>query len=151
MTGGNEPTGRRVVIFGQMARTGRMASDEAGALTVGEVMISRPKTHPVDALVGDVRRAFENPSVRTVLLADHGMFRGAIDRDALPEGAPAGEPALPYADTEPVTAVPGMPIAEAIELLEDQPEPRLIVLDADGATLRGLLCFNRGSNEFCVR
>jgi CBS domain-containing protein len=127
-----------------------MASDEAAALTVGEVMITRPKTHPADALVGDVRRAFENPSVRTVLLAEDGIFRGAIDRDALPDDTPADEAAVTYADTEPVTAVPGTPIAEAVELLDGQAEPRLIVLDEDGATLRGLLCFNPGSKEFCV-
>ena len=40
-----------------------------------------------------------------------------------------------------------MPISEAIKLLDDQPEPRLIVLDEDGATLRGLLCFDRGSER----
>jgi hypothetical protein len=44
-----------------------------------------------------------------------------------------------------------MPIPEAIKLLDGQAEPRLIVLDEDGATLRGLLCFNRGAAEFCVR
>lgn len=129
-----------------------MASDEAAVLTVGEVMISRPKTHPADALVGDVRRAFEHPSVRTVLLAgDDGAFRGAIEREALPETARDDEPAVGYADTEPVTATPDTPIPEAIKLLDDQAEPRLIVLDQDGATLVGLLCFNRGSDEFCVR
>jgi CBS domain-containing protein len=128
-----------------------MASDEAVVLTVGEVMIAKPKTQPGDALVADVRRAFEKSSVRTVLLADDGVFRGAIERDSLPEDAPADGLAARYADTEPVTATPAMPISEAIELLDDQPEPRLIVLDEDGATLRGLLCFNRGSSEFCVR
>lgn len=128
-----------------------MASDEAVVLTVGQVMMAQPKTHPVDALVGDVRRAFEKPSVRTVLLADGVVFRGAIERDHLPEDAPAHEPAARYADTEPVTATPAMPISEAIKLLDDQPEPRLIVLDEDGATLRGLLCFDRSSSEFCVR
>lgn len=128
-----------------------MASDEAAGLTVGEVMIASPKTHPGDARVGDIRRAFENPSVRTVLLADGGIFRGAIDRDRLPDDAPADEPAVTYADTEPVSAAPAMPIAEAFELLEEQAEPRLIVLDEDGTTLRGLLCFNRESQEFCVR
>lgn len=134
-----------------MARTGRMASDEAAVLTVAEVMIAKPKTQPGDALVADVRRAFEKPSVRTVLLADDGVFRGAIERDHLPEDAPEDEPAVRFADTEPVTATPAMPISEAIKLLDDQPEPRLIVLDEDGATLRGLLCFDRGSSEFCVR
>jgi CBS domain len=134
-----------------MAQTGRMASDEAAVLTVGEVMIARPKTQPGDALVADVRRAFENPSVRTVLLADDGVFRGAIERDQLPEDALADEPAARFAATEPVTATPAMPVPEAIKLLDGQAEPRLIVLDEDGATLRGLLCFNRGSDEFCVR
>jgi CBS domain-containing protein len=128
-----------------------MASHDATGMTVGEVMISRPKTQPGDALVSDVRRAFEQPSVRTVLLADDGVFRGAIEREHVPADAADGEPAITYADTEPATATPATPIPEAIKLLEDQAEPRLIVLDEDGATLVGLLCFNRGSDEFCVR
>jgi len=129
-----------------------MASEDAAVLTVGEVMISRPKTMPADACVADVRKAFENPSVRTVLLADHhGTFAGAIERDALPERARDDEQAAGYADTDPATATPDMLIPEAIKLLDGQAEPRLIVLDADGATLRGLLCFNRGSSDFCVR
>lgn len=129
-----------------------MASDEAAVLTVGEVMISRPKTMPGAALVADVRKAFENPSVRTVLLAgDDGTFAGAVERDAVPEGAQDDEQAAAYADPNPVTATPDMPIPEAIKLLDGQAEPRLIVLDQDGATLRGLLCFNRGAAEFCVR
>jgi CBS domain-containing protein len=128
-----------------------MTTDEAAVLTVGEVMIARPKTQPADAVVAEVRRAFENPSLRTVLLADEGVFRGAIERDQMPSDAPADAPAVGYADTEPVTATPAMPVSDAIKLLDDQPEPRLIVLDEDGATLLGLLCFNRGSSEFCVR
>ncbi len=128
-----------------------MASGEAAEMTVGEVMMSKPKTHPADALVGDIRRAFEQPSVRTVLLADDGSFRGALARDQLPADARDDEPAITYADAQPVTATPAMTIPQAIELLADQAEPRLIVLDEDGTTLRGLLCFNRGSDEFCVR
>jgi CBS domain-containing protein len=128
-----------------------MASDEVIRMTVGEVMIAKPKTVPGDVPIGEVRRAFEQPSVRTVLLADDGVFRGAIERDQLPDQALADVPAARYADPRPATATPAMPIAEAIELLEQQAEPRLIVLDEDGTTLRGLLCFNRGSDEFCVQ
>lgn len=128
-----------------------MTTDEVIELTVGEVMIIDPKTHPADASVGDVRSAFEKPSVRTVLLAEDGVFRGAVERDQLPEEAAADEPAARYADRERATATPAMPITDAIRLLYDQAEPRLIVLDDDGATLRGLLCFNRSSGEFCVR
>jgi CBS domain-containing protein len=134
-----------------MARTGRVTTEEVIELTVGEVMMSRPKTQPADAVVADVRRAFENPSIRTVLLADQGVFRGAIEREAVPPDAPGDAPAIRYAEAAPVTTTPSMAISEAIKLLDDQPEPRLIVLDEDGATLRGLLCFNRGSGEFCVR
>jgi CBS domain-containing protein len=129
-----------------------MDSSEAAVLTVGDVMIARPKTMPAEALVADARRAFENPSVRTVLLAsEDGTFRGAVERDSVPAGARDDERVATYADTKPVTATADMPVPEAIKLLDGQTEPRLIVLDEDGATLRGLLCFNRGSSEFCVR
>jgi CBS domain-containing protein len=134
-----------------MARSGRVSTDDVVEMTVGEVMIANPKTLPGDALVADVRRAFEHTSVRTVLLADDGRFRGAIERAQLPGQALADEAAGRYADPHPVTATPAMSILEAIERLQHQAEPRLIVLDEDGSTLRGLLCFNRTSDEFCVR
>ena len=120
-------------------------------MTVGEVRIAKPKTLPTDTTVGDVRRVFENPSVRTVLLADGGTFRGAIERDLVPADAPAEGAALPYAQSEPATVTPAMSIPEAIDLLDSREEPRLIVLDEDGTTLRGLLCFNRSSSGFCVK
>jgi CBS domain-containing protein len=129
----------------------RIPRDEAVGMTVGEVMIAKPKTLPSGSPVADVRRAFENPSVRTVLLADGDTFRGAIERELLPPEAPADEQAVSYADTDPVTANPSMPVAEAIELLDARAEPRLIVLDDDGGTLLGLVCFNRSSSGFCVK
>jgi hypothetical protein len=113
-------------------------------------MIANPKTLQSDALVGDVRRMFDRPSQRTVLLAEDGVFRGAIERDGLPTGASDDEPAARYANTAVATATPAMPMVDAVALLDDRPEPRLIVLDDDGTTLRGLLCFSRGSSEFCV-
>lgn len=137
-------------MTGEMT-TERIPQEQAVGLTVGEVMIVKPKTLPADAMIGDVRRVFENPSVRTVLLADEGMFRGAIERELVPASARADEQAMRYADTEPVTVTAAMPIPEAIELLDARSEPRLIVLDEDGATLVGLLCFNRNSSGFCVR
>ena len=114
-------------------------------------MIAKPKTLPADAVIADVRRVFENPSMRTVLLADGGSFRGAIERDLVPDDAPADGAALPYAQTEPVTVTPAMSIPDAIDLLDSREEPRLIVLDEDGTTLRGLLCFNRSSSGFCLK
>jgi hypothetical protein len=46
---------------------------------------------------------------------------------------------------------PDATVAQAVELLDVRSEPRLIVLDEDGVSLRGLLCFNRTSSGFCVR
>ena len=134
------------------ASDGRTVSRaEALTKTVGEVMIRAPKTLPSTATVADVRRAFERPSMRTVLLADGERFAGAIERGAVPADAPDPAPARGYTETDPLTATPSMAMSEAITLLEAREEPRLIVLDDDGATLRGLLCLNAGATGFCMR
>ncbi|HTZ07353.1 MAG TPA: CBS domain-containing protein [Gaiellaceae bacterium] len=130
--------------------TGTLRREEVVGLTVGDVMIPRPKTLGPDAHVGEVRALFARRGVRTVLLAEGGAFRGAIDRAGLPESAADDEPASAYADLEPVSARPEMPMSEAIALLESSREPRLVVLDADGVTLRGLICAKPGAATFCV-
>jgi CBS domain-containing protein len=128
-----------------------VSRDEALGQTVGDVMIRHPKTLPVDARVFDVRAAFERPTVRTVLLADGERFAGAIERDGLPTSAPADALARDYVEVEPLTVTPEVPMSDAINLLADRDEPRLIVLGEDGMTLLGLLCANAGATGFCVR
>lgn len=125
--------------------------DDSEGQLVEDVMISRPKTLPGGALVADVRVQFERPSVRTVLLADDGRFVGAIDRDRLPVDASDQEPATRYLDEQPSTVTPDTTVSAAIELLRERSEPRLIVLDPDGVTLRGLLCVNGTATGFCMR
>jgi len=124
--------------------------EEALTQTVGEVMLGAPKTLPSDASVLDVRRAFERPSVRTVLLADGERFAGLIERDGVPADAPDDAPAVDYRDPAPLTATPDTPMSEAVTLIEGRVEPRLVVLDADGVTLRGLLCINATGTGFCL-
>jgi len=114
-------------------------------------MIRAPKTLPADASVADVRELFERPSVRTVLLTDGRAFAGAIERDGLPAEAPEGAPARGYVQPEVATAIPAMPMSEAIKLLDGRAEPRLVVLDEDGVTLAGLLCVNATATGFCIR
>jgi CBS domain-containing protein len=128
----------------------RLSHAEAIEMTVAEVMVPVPKTLPSDAVVRDVELAFENPSVRVVVLADGGVFRGTIERADLPQGDAADEPASRYADSAPLSARPAMPMREAVELLERCREPRLVVLDDDGETLRGMVCLSRSQNSFCV-
>jgi CBS domain-containing protein len=137
------------LAFGAMAsRT--VTREEALGQTVGEVMIRLPKTLPHDALVADVRRVFEKPNVRTVLLADNGRFAGLIERGGVPADVPGDAPAIDYRDPAPATATPETPMSEAIQLFEARDEPRLVVLDADGVTLRGLLCGNVTATGFCL-
>jgi CBS domain-containing protein len=127
-----------------------MPLEQALPLTVGELMIPNPKTLPADVSLADVRQVFEQSSQRLILLVDGTAFRGAIDRDAIDPEAVAGTPAAQYADGGIATVTPATAIADAIELLEHSREPRLVVLDEDGRTLRGLLCFNRSSASFCL-
>jgi len=129
----------------------RMPLEQALPLTVGELMIPNPKSLRADASLADVRQAFEQSRQRLVLLVDGTVFRGAIDRDAIDPEAASGTPAAQYANGDIPTVTPATAIADAVELLERSHEPRLVVLDEDGQTLRGLLCFNRSSATFCLR
>jgi CBS domain-containing protein len=114
-------------------------------------MIARPKTFASDVEVGEVRQAFEQSSQRVVLLVDGSTFQGAIDRDALDPRARNTAPAATFARRDVTTVTPATPLADAVEILDRNREPRLVVLDEDGQTLRGLLCFNQSSASFCVR
>jgi CBS domain-containing protein len=127
----------------------RLDLDAVRGGTVADAMLPRPKTLPADATVADVRRLFERPTMRTVLLVDGEAFRGAIERGDVPDTAPADAPALPFAGAFEAIG-PDEPIAAALERLAARREQRLVVLDADGSTLRGLLCLSGGGTAFCV-
>jgi CBS domain-containing protein len=129
---------------------GTLSRDQAAGMLVGEVMIANPKTLAPSAVVGDVRKIFERQTVRTVLLAEDGVFRGAIERDSLPTGASDDEPALHFAETDPLSTTPRTPMSDVLALLDGREEPRLVVLDEDGVTLRGLLCADSSGAGFCV-
>jgi CBS domain-containing protein len=116
---------------------------------VADAMLRRPKTLPPTASVGDARRLFEKPSVLTVLLADGSTFRGAIERGDLPDTAPDTEPALDYARVPVASIRPEALVGEALDRLAAESSKRLIVLEEDGTTLRGLLCLNTSGSAFC--
>jgi CBS domain-containing protein len=138
------------VVTGDRSRH-RIPREEALPLTVGEVMIAHPKTFRSDVKVGEVRRVFEQSSQRVVLLVDGTTFQGAIDRDALDPRAPDAARAVTFARRDDATVTPATLLADAVQILDRNREPRLVVLDEDGHTLRGLLCFNQSSASFCVR
>ena len=122
--------------------------DDAAGRLVRDVMVSRPKTLPADATVADLRRQFENPRVQTALLADDGRFAGAIAPSELPETADDADPARAYARVDIPTLAPDATMDEALALLDERGDFRLVVLD--GGTLAGLLCLDRRGTTFCT-
>lgn len=127
-----------------------IARDEVHELRVRDVMVRRPKTMPVGSKVAELRAHFENPRVRTAVLADEGRFAGAIAPEELPDSAAGSEPARAYAKADVPTVRPDASMADALALMERRGDNRLIVLDADGETLVGLLCLDRTGTDFCV-
>ena len=121
----------------------------AEQLTVGEVMLARPKTLGTDATVADLRRLFENHSVRTALLVDGEAFFGTVERDDVPDTAGTGEPAKAFARFDEVRVRPDQLVRDVISQLDVSREGRLVVVDEDGSTLRGLLCLSGVEGAFC--
>jgi CBS domain-containing protein len=126
-----------------------IARDAAAEARVGDVMVRKPKTLPADSTVADLRRLFSNPHVTTALLVDGTDFAGAIDRGELAADVPDESPAREVASSEVVTAHPDDPVETAVAGLDERGTTRLIVLDSDGRTLRGLICLTRGRDGFC--
>jgi predicted transcriptional regulator len=127
-----------------------VARDAASDQLVRDVMVRRPKTMAADATVAELREHFTNPRVQTALLADGGRFAGAIAPSELPDDAPATDPARDYARLDVPTLPPDATMAEALTLLDSRGDFRLVVLDADGRTLAGLLCLDRNRAGFCT-
>jgi CBS domain-containing protein len=121
-----------------------------GGQTTGDVMLKRPKTLPVDAYVRDVRRLFENDSVRTALLVDGERFAGALERDDVPADARDDDYARLYVRGERETVRPDLPVEAAVEKMRAAGTRRLVVLGDDGHTLRGLLCLTSDLETFCA-
>jgi CBS domain-containing protein len=135
-------------MSGQTQRV--VALDAAQHLTVEAVMLRQPKTLPASATVADLRRLFAKASVRTALLVDGTAFVAAVERSDLPDSAAADTPALEYARDDAERVPPGVLVSDAMPKLERSAEGRLVVVDEDGTTLRGLLCRRGSTDGFCV-
>jgi CBS domain-containing protein len=136
-------------MAGEACGNERVHRDVAEALRVRDAMVSSPKTTPADSTVADLRAVFANPHVVTALLVDGPDFAGVVHRDALPSDAPDDQPARALARRDVATIDPDAPLTAALTELDDRAEVRLVVLDPDGHTLRGLLCLTRDRNGFC--
>jgi CBS domain-containing protein len=123
--------------------------EQAAGKRIGDVMVRRPKSLPVDATVGDVRRKLENPSLRNVVLLDGTAFAGLIDRGQVPADAPDSAAARQFAASDVPTTTPDAPVPDVLAAMDAGQLSRLVVLDADGRTFAGLVCLDHTSEGFC--
>jgi CBS domain-containing protein len=121
----------------------------SSALSVGDVMVRRPKTTPASATVADLRRTFANPHVISALLVGGDSFAGIVHRATVATTAPDDAPARDFANADVVTVRPSTPLPEAVKTLDDAGIRRLVVLADDGRTLAGLLCLDESRSSFC--
>lgn len=124
-----------------------MTTAVARPRTVGEVMVTDPKTMASDTAVGDVRAVFQNDHVHLVLLTEAGVLLGTLVREDLRD-APDDAPALPLAVLSGRTIRPTASAEEAEQVLVATGARRLAVVDDEGGLL-GLLCLKRRRTGFC--
>jgi CBS domain-containing protein len=127
----------------------RVTRDAVQGARVRDAMVTLPKTLPADGTVADLRAMFANPHVMSALLVDGPEFVGLVPRDALRDETPDGQPVRSLVRRDVAMIDPDAPLAEAFALLDEHAERRLVVLDRDGRTLRGLLCLTSDRNGFC--
>ncbi len=117
-------------------------------LTAADVMITVPKTLPVDASVAQVWATFSDDHVHMVLLTSDGILHSTVRREDLPAGSPPAGPALAHGTLTGRTVAPDEP-AEAIRRrLVASGQRRLAVVGA-GHELLGLVCLKRSGTGFC--
>ncbi|MGH3181314.1 MAG: CBS domain-containing protein [Streptosporangiaceae bacterium] len=121
---------------------------QAAGQRIGDVMVRRPKSLPVDATVGDVRRKLENPSLRNVVLLDGTAFAGLVDRGEVPADVSDSAPAREFAADVPTTT-PDVPVPDVLAAMDADQLSRLVVLGADGRTFAGLVCLDHTGEGFC--
>ena len=128
--------------------TSHVSLDEAAILTVGEVMISRPKTlpatppSPTRAGSFRTRASGRRSSSRTAATPGSSTREGVAGED---DGAAVAA----LASTSTGTAAHDDTVASALERMDAAGTDRLAVVPPDG-TLRGLVCLSRSHGQLCT-
>ncbi len=116
---------------------------------VSELMISAPKTLPMDTRVEAVLAAFEDSHVHMLLLTHRGTLCGTLLRSDLPPGLPHDVAVLPFATVRGRTVRPDQCISTLHEWVVRSGQRRLAVVNNDGRLL-GLLCLKSDRAGFCT-
>ena len=131
---------------------GKISREQAADLRVRDVMYQAPKTMSGATTVGELRDEFERrPGMRTALLADGDRFLGAVERGDLEAAGDAQAPAAEFAQRRPDRSAPtSLPPRRCPGSTPSDDAHRLVVLDAGGTVLAGLVCLNSARTHFCL-
>jgi CBS-domain-containing membrane protein len=126
----------------------RTRVDEAGGLTVGDVIHKRFSTLPASATIGEVSEWFAaSTSRRMAILAEEGRYAGSLTPADLSGALDLTRPAAEVANDGP-TIAPDAParVGEELALLTEA--RRVPVVDHDGRLL-GIVSVTGDLTSFC--
>lgn len=117
--------------------------------TVREVMLTVPKTLPIDTSSTRAAAVFEDSHVHLLLLTTNETLRGTLTREDLPTSSPPTASALSLSTLTGRTTTPEQPIPAIHRWMVASGQRRLAVVDP-GNRLLGLLCLKRDRTGFCT-
>ena len=122
--------------------------DEAGGLTVGDIIHAKFTALPATATVGDVQEWFAaSTSRRQAFVADDGRYVGSLTPQDLERADDPSRPAVEVAQDGP-TVSPGASAAEGRDLALLTESRRVPVVDDDGILL-GVVAVTGDMQSFC--
>lgn len=130
-------------------RNERVPRGFVGDLCVRDMMVKSPKTVPDRRQRRRSASSVRYPHILTALLVDGQEFAGVIERDGVPAEASDKHCGRDRACRDVATIESDAPMVVALRRLDERSERRLVVLDPDGRTLRGLLCLTSDRDGFC--
>ena len=123
---------------------------DLGSLPVSAAITTRGKELAATDTVGDARALFANGSVQLVPVLSGQVYLGVVSRDAVAGAPDPRTPVASFASDAVPTALARTPAAEAFAELDRSGATRLVVLEDDGATYRGLVCLRSDRQRVCV-
>ena len=121
----------------------------ASGTCVGDVMVTRPKTHGPETRLDEVRSLFEDDHVHMALIVTtDGRLLTTIERPDLAAAPSGSTPAVGLGRLAGRTVGPSDALAAATARLLREGRRRIAVVD-DSRRLRGLLCLKRDGTGYC--
>lgn len=123
---------------------------ELAALPIAAAVTTRGKELSATATVGDARALFDNGSVQVLPVLSGTRYLGAVSRDVLGGDVDPATPVAGLASPLVPTALASSPATDAFAELDRAGATRLVVIDDDGVTYRGLVCLTSDRERACV-